>query len=935
MTELPCSTQYFEANIESTVFNDEEVTMTMAQKLIKMKAKKARLLDEQMAKKLHDEEVKQAAEKEKQEKDDFEKAKVLQQHSSQENMIVYLKNMAGYKMEHFKDEEPTKKRVAKETLLQESFKKLKAVEVLGSHSTQDTPTSNPKEMSKEDVKNMLEIIPVSEFKVEALQVKVTQAYQSFEDMLKDFDREDLDALWRLVKEKFSTTVPTFDKEKALWVELKRLFKPNKEDVLWKLQRYMHYPIRDEVFIIGGMSVKKVRDLKGVFGCVECRAIGPSFQEVILDYCRDCHGDQRMEMLLARSTSRVAIRGRRRGVVLNDEQWDFLAESLEEINDCEDLQLQAIINFKADNVDAYYSDCDDKAIANAIFMTNLSPVGSINGDIVEPCYDSDILSQIPHYGTYRDTDVLNSSVQEMGYIENIVSNNESYDELTSNSNVISYADYIVSIGNDADNYIPPPEQINDMILFVIEQLKSQVEKYNMETLRLAEESRLKMIEKQTEINAKPVDYVKLNKLYEYFVPEKQLSAKQLYWSSTPSLLQIETEPINAYFKNNSDVHQYYLKVTKEHVATLQELLEEARALKPLDEHIGHASKFAERIQELLVVSSTNASGSKPRSNTKNDRIRRTSSRSKKNKLEAQPRKFKSSDNKNNNVSDCNANVKNEALSKNFNTIFLSCNECEPSSLFDFEEGMNNNQNQEPPPQNGPPPMTQMTSLTNSNLELKNMFGHFMKMNIASSSGTGSLLSITILNPQEDLKAITTRSGVTLVGPSVPPSSSKVVDREPEMITDQVLTGSSNNVPPLGVQPSPASTNSSSKMPEVTKDTVQPIYEEYIQEVLGFSNNSKSGNPTPSLDPIIALSSPSLTPFEGGDFILEKIEAGLTSESIPLRIDDTDLDLEGDIYLLEELLNNDPSLSPLPPKELNIEEIKTVKSSIDEPSELELK
>nr|GEX00191.1 hypothetical protein [Tanacetum cinerariifolium] len=42
---------------EPIVFNDEEVTMTMAQTLIKMKAKKARLLDEQMAKRLHDEEV--------------------------------------------------------------------------------------------------------------------------------------------------------------------------------------------------------------------------------------------------------------------------------------------------------------------------------------------------------------------------------------------------------------------------------------------------------------------------------------------------------------------------------------------------------------------------------------------------------------------------------------------------------------------------------------------------------------------------------------------------------------------------------------------------------------------------------------------------------------------------------------------------------------
>nr|GEX15194.1 reverse transcriptase domain-containing protein [Tanacetum cinerariifolium] len=338
---------------------------------------------------------------------------------------------------------------------------------------------------------------------------------------------------------------------------------------------------------------------------------------------------------------------------------------------------------------------------------------------------------------------------------------------------------------------------------------------------------------------------------------------------------------------------------------------------------------------------------------------------------------------------------------------------------------------------------------------------------NSGGTGSLPSNTVPNPREDLKVITTRSGVNFVGPSVcPSSSSKEVNRQPKMITDQVLTRSTNNVPPLVVQPSPASTsfsnnNSSSKLPEMTKDTIQPsteniqppmvqtqilIYEpvvtpnpkptipypsrvnkqklyekddnlalkfveifrnlhfelsfadallhmpkfslmfksllnnkeklfdlattlvnvncsaviskklpkklgdpdktghalidvygeelplrvddeaitfkvgqtlkysyndtesinpvdvidvaceEYVKEVLGFYDNSKSGNPTPISDPIIALSSPSLTPFEGGDFILEVIEDCLTSELIPLGIDDTDLDLEGDIRLL---------------------------------------
>ncbi|GKC44137.1 hypothetical protein Tco_1061859 [Tanacetum coccineum] len=65
--------------------------------------------------------------------------------------------------------------------------------------------------------------------------------------------------------------------------------------------------------------------------------------------------------------------------------------------------------------------------------------------------------------------------------------------------------------------------------------------------------------------------------------------------------------------------------------------------------------------------------------------------------------------------------------------------------------------------------------------------------------------------------------------------------------------------------------------------------------------------------------------GGDFILEKIEACFTSDSILPRIDDDDFDLEGDILLLEKLLNNDPS-SPLPLKEFNFEELKVIKFGV---------
>ncbi|GJU63826.1 hypothetical protein Tco_1245661, partial [Tanacetum coccineum] len=186
------------------------------------------------------------------------------------NMKIYLKNMAGYKMTNFKgmtyDQIRTifekeynkvqtlfqrdfevgkseKKRVAEETLLQESFKKLRTAQVSSSEPIQEHSTAEPKEISEEGLKKMMEIIPVEEFKAEIIRVSnITEAFQSFEDMLKAFDREDLDTLWRSVKEKFTSAEPVEDMEKALWVELKRLYEPDKDDILWKLQRYMHDPL---------------------------------------------------------------------------------------------------------------------------------------------------------------------------------------------------------------------------------------------------------------------------------------------------------------------------------------------------------------------------------------------------------------------------------------------------------------------------------------------------------------------------------------------------------------------------------------------------------------------------------------------------------------------------------------------------------------------
>nr|GEV40109.1 reverse transcriptase domain-containing protein [Tanacetum cinerariifolium] len=401
-------------------------------------------------------------------------------------------------------------------------------------------------------------------------------------------------------------------------------------------------------------------------------------------------------------------------------------------------------------------------------------------------------------------------------------------------------------------------------------------------------------------------------------------------------------------------------------------------------------------------------------------------------------------------------------------------------------------------------TNMTSLTNSNLKLKNMVGQFMKMNTASSSGSRTLPSNTITNPKEDLKGITTRSGNAYKGPTIPttPSPPKVVERKTEVTKDTVPptnNGSTKDVQPLVFQVETLIPNSElvvflvvapfgpaikslltnkeklfklartplnehcsaillKKLPEKLRDPdkflipcdfpgmdeclaladlgasiniiplsvwnklslpelfptcmtlkladrsisrpvgiaedvfvkvgtfhfpvdfvvidfdfdprvsliprrsflktghalidvyegeltlrvgkeavtfsldqtsrysanydvmsvnridlIDVACEEYSQEVLGFF---MSGNPTPSTEPIVSNSSPTLTPFGDSDFLFEETDAFLAIDDVPIspKTDEAYYDSKGDILLLEEFLNDDPSSPPLFPQEL---------------------
>nr|GEV84828.1 reverse transcriptase domain-containing protein [Tanacetum cinerariifolium] len=95
----------------------------------------------------------------------------------------------------------------------------------------------------------------------------------------------------------------------------------------------------------------------------------------------------------------------------------------------------------------------------------------------------------------------------------------------------------------------------------------------------------------------------------------------------------------------------------------------------------------------------------------------------------------------------------------------------------------------------------TSLSNQTNEIKNMMASLLQMNTTSTSSSGTLPSNTVANPKSDLKALTTRSGVSYDGPSVLPF---VVENAPEAKKDIVIptnNGNTEDVQPQVIRSKP--------------------------------------------------------------------------------------------------------------------------------------
>ncbi|GKB57923.1 hypothetical protein Tco_0914109 [Tanacetum coccineum] len=215
---------------------------------------------------------------------------------------------------------------------------------------------------------------------------------------------------------------------------------------------------------------------------------------------------------------------------------------------------------------------------------------------------------------------------------------------------------------------------------------------------------------------------------------------------PEMLKIDVKPITSRLLNKKIAHSAYIKHSQEEANVLRDLVEQIKLKYPLDHSLESACRYAKLIQELLtnisktcpsinntdgklvavtlknkdkrvrftkpvtslgntikktastsnlvsnkpmlsstrVKPSTSASGSQPSGNTKKDKIQQTPSSTQKNKVEAHPRKVKSSlKNK-----DCvvapkgTANVQHSKLNANSKLKCVKCNGCMLSDNHDL-------------------------------------------------------------------------------------------------------------------------------------------------------------------------------------------------------------------------------------------------------------
>ncbi|GJY01127.1 retrovirus-related pol polyprotein from transposon TNT 1-94 [Tanacetum coccineum] len=160
---------------------------------------------------------------------------------------------------------------------------------------------------------------------------------------------------------------------------------------------------------------------------------------------------------------LLVQAQANGQILHEEELAFLADP----GTAEGQATQTVIThnaaYQADDLDAYDSDCDELNTAKVALMANLSH------------YGSDALAEV-HNPDNVDNNMINQGVQVMPSSEQSSVMNHSETEITSDSNIIPYSQYVTESQQAAVQNSNSSAQQDALILSVIEQLKTQVINY---------------------------------------------------------------------------------------------------------------------------------------------------------------------------------------------------------------------------------------------------------------------------------------------------------------------------------------------------------------------------------------------------------------------------------------------------------------------------
>nr|GEY25784.1 retrovirus-related Pol polyprotein from transposon TNT 1-94 [Tanacetum cinerariifolium] len=411
---------------------------------------------------------------------------------------------------------------------------------------------------------------------------------------------------------------------------------------------------------------------------------------------------------------LLVQAQANGQILHEEKLAFLADR--EIAEAQATQTVITHNavYQADDLDAYDSDCDEINTAKIALMANLSH------------YSSDDLVEVHNHDNVNHN-LINQAVQTMPCSEqsNIVNHSET--EITSDSNIISYSQYVSESPQASIHNSNSPAQQDALILSVMEQLKTQVVNYTKinldnksvnDTLTTELErykdqhsvnsqephpsSRPTKVEVPKELPKVGLVNTSLKKLKHHLasfdvVVKERTTATAITQGSKlkgkavvdeaiishpidPEMLKVDVAPLAPKLRNNRTVHSDCDKLM---AVTPMNKTQKVRFTEPVTSSGNTPIQTASSsnvVSNKPMLSSTgvnlptSASGSPPSGNTKKDKIQQTPSSTKKNKLEAHPRNVRSSLRNKNcvvNTKDI-ASVQNSKLNVNSDLQCVTCN-----------------------------------------------------------------------------------------------------------------------------------------------------------------------------------------------------------------------------------------------------------------------